>query len=202
MGLFDEALMQYDELEALFHQTLAGNSLCPWYWRGVEQGAPWFPAFGGCDPQDDSADILNIKKKAYRELIVQNNITIFDFRVYLFARQCHLLFRTHQPVAICQRAFQFITAFGQNLLDYQVSFVPFFTQSWIYSACMNVIAHADELIAVSKQDHATHVNYGNSKGALFRLALQQVSLYYEYLDLVVVGVAGCACSGCTRPIPG
>ncbi|RKF58130.1 putative tmem1 family protein [Golovinomyces cichoracearum] len=36
---------------------------------------------------------LNVTKKRYRELILANNISIFDFRSYLFARQLHLLLR-------------------------------------------------------------------------------------------------------------
>jgi hypothetical protein len=36
---------------------------------------------------------LNASKKRYRELILANNISIFDFRCYLFARQLSLLLR-------------------------------------------------------------------------------------------------------------
>lgn len=39
------------------------------------------------------ADILNIERKPFRELILANEISIFDFRCYLFARETSLLLR-------------------------------------------------------------------------------------------------------------
>ncbi|VDB90876.1 Bgt-3350, partial [Blumeria graminis f. sp. tritici] len=43
---------------------------------------------------DNRAEIpLNSTKKHYRELILANNISIFDFRCYIFARQLNLLLR-------------------------------------------------------------------------------------------------------------
>ena len=47
------------------------------------------------DGSDHEADEipLNATKKRYRDLILSNNISIFDFRCYLFARQLSLLLR-------------------------------------------------------------------------------------------------------------
>ncbi|KAE8452162.1 hypothetical protein EG329_001629 [Mollisiaceae sp. DMI_Dod_QoI] len=42
---------------------------------------------------DDNEIPLNASKKRYRELILANDISIFDFRCYLFARQLSLLLR-------------------------------------------------------------------------------------------------------------
>jgi hypothetical protein len=47
--------------------------------------------FGGTDYGDDSGSILNDYKKAYRRSLANNTITEFDFRQYLFARQCRVL---------------------------------------------------------------------------------------------------------------
>ncbi|KHJ32797.1 putative tmem1 family protein [Erysiphe necator] len=58
----------------------------------VNTGAP-------LDLQSDSSNYetyeipLNPSKKRYRELILGNNISVFDFRCYLFARQLNLLLR-------------------------------------------------------------------------------------------------------------
>ncbi|KAJ3206722.1 hypothetical protein HK099_000469 [Clydaea vesicula] len=108
MGQYDDALLQYDELYAQFFQSM------------TEQGAPWFQSFGGHDKGDDCEDILNLKRKPYRDLILQNQITIFDFRIYLFGRQVSLLFRSAQPIEICRRAKIFITNFCRNLHEYDV----------------------------------------------------------------------------------
>ncbi|KAI8814522.1 trafficking protein particle complex subunit 10 [Cladochytrium replicatum] len=162
MNLYDDALMQYDELEASFFQTL------------TEQGAPWFQTFGASEPEDDSMDILNLKKKPYRELIMQNQITIFDFRLYLFSRQCQLLFKLGQPIEICQRAKRFVVDFSRTLREYQVQLTPFFCESWIYSACMSVIGQTEELAAVSNLPAPVAQLYESAKAELLQYARMQL----------------------------
>ncbi|KAJ3176861.1 hypothetical protein HDU87_004793 [Geranomyces variabilis] len=162
MNLLEEALLQYDELEASFFQTLA------------EQGAPWFAKFGGSEPDDDSASILDLQRKRYRDMIMQNTISIFDFRVYLFARQCQLLFRLGRPVAICQRAKMFINQFSRTIHENEASIWPFFRQAWMYSACIQVIGHCDELVAVSTQQQDFMAMYDGVKVDLLQCARFQL----------------------------
>jgi trafficking protein particle complex subunit 10 len=46
------------------------------------------------DPQEKFDDIpISVMKKPYRDLILSNNVSIFDFRCYIFARQIALLLR-------------------------------------------------------------------------------------------------------------
>ncbi|KAI8912338.1 hypothetical protein DFJ77DRAFT_467973 [Powellomyces hirtus] len=177
MNLIDEALLQYDELEASFFQTLA------------EQGAPWFAKFGGLEPEDDSANILELQRKPYRDMIMQNKISIFDFRVYLFARQCQLLFRLRHAVEICQRAKVFINQFARTIQENEVSLFPFFREAWVYSACVNVICHCDELVAVSSLQPEILAGYDGEKADLLRCAR---------IQLDKLGVA----SGTYRDAPG
>lgn len=127
---------------------------------------PWFRKFGATDPGDDSANILNYNYKSYREAIYQNSNTIFDFRIYLFARQCHLLIRLEQPLQFLTRAHSFINTFSQTLKEYKVSLIPFFRESWTYSSCMAVVNAGDELVArcqlsaqVAKQCEALRASF-------------------------------------------
>jgi trafficking protein particle complex subunit 10 len=114
MNVHEEALVQYDELEAAYFQNL------------LEQGAPWFQTFGGLDLKDDSHNILDISGKAYRDMILQNTITIFDFRIYLFARQIQILSRLSGSVNnICQRSKVFISSFCRTLKEYKVQSKPY-----------------------------------------------------------------------------
>ena len=92
--------------------------------RFAEQGAPWFRTFGGTNPGDDSADILNIRRKPYRDLIAENKTSIFDLRIFLFGRQMQLLFRLNLVVNICLKAKAFITAFSRALILYEVNISP------------------------------------------------------------------------------
>ncbi len=43
-------------------------------------------------------------KKAYRELILANNVSVFDFRCYIFARQISLLLRLGNGMVDTRRA--------------------------------------------------------------------------------------------------
>ncbi|KAI1638500.1 trafficking protein particle complex subunit 10 [Biscogniauxia mediterranea] len=48
----------------------------------------------GAQPKDNYDDIpISSNKKPYRDMIVANNVSIFDFRCYIFARQIALLLR-------------------------------------------------------------------------------------------------------------
>ncbi|KAJ3330124.1 hypothetical protein HDU76_006387 [Blyttiomyces sp. JEL0837] len=145
MNIVDDALVQYDELEAAFFQNL------------LEQGAPWFQSFGGTDSGDDRNDVLNVALKPYRDMILQNTIRIFDFRIYLFARQVQLLFKLPD---------------GPN----EVSLIPYFAEAWTFSTCMNVILHCDELVAVSSHLHSSTGVYEAVRGELLYLARIQLDI--------------------------
>ncbi|KAJ3288846.1 hypothetical protein HK104_007926 [Borealophlyctis nickersoniae] len=168
MTLFDEALLIYDELEAYFFQTLS------------EQGGPWFTTFGGTAPGDDSNGILNVNLKPYRDTIMQNTITIFDFRIYLFARQCALLMKLNAPLELCERAKMFITQFARTIKENKVSLIPYFCESWVYSACLDVVTHSDELVA--------HMNMAPEIMTLYE-GVKADLLVYARTQLDTLGVA-------------
>ncbi|ORX47606.1 hypothetical protein BCR36DRAFT_584698 [Piromyces finnis] len=164
VNLYQDALVQYDELEASFYQTL------------VEQGAAWFKSFGGTEEGDDSLDFLNLKRKPFREMIIQNTTTIFDFRMYLFARQCQLLFRLDKPTELCQRAKLFISSFSMTLTDYKGVLFPYFRESWIYTTCMNIVSRCEELASISWHNNQTLKEFEGASGELLHLARSQLDI--------------------------
>jgi trafficking protein particle complex subunit 10 len=99
----------------------------------------WFTRTGGTAAGDDSADVLDLSHKDYRTLILANNISLFDFRVYLFARQVMLLSAMGNYVDIAARARGYISTLARTLRmdreDAGISFV----ESWIFSAAMQVL---------------------------------------------------------------
>src|SRR6185312_9802388 len=133
----------------------------------------WFGKFGACEPGDDSANILDIKKKPYRELIMQNSISVFDFRSYLFARQCQLLGRLQRPVEICRRAQLFISSFARSIKENMMDF-EHFLESWVYSSCINVVGECEELAPLTTPDEKTSAAFNAAKGELLDLARKQV----------------------------
>ncbi|KAG5519905.1 hypothetical protein PMAC_000182 [Pneumocystis sp. 'macacae'] len=127
MSLIEDSLIQYDELESSFYQTLRDNQLT------------WFGNAGGTHPNDDSESILDISKKPYRLFILQNTISFFDFRTYLFARQCHLLQRLGEYEEILRRGRNFITTMAATLRKYEETLVPWFIESWVWNSVYNII---------------------------------------------------------------
>lgn len=81
----------------------------------------WFGKFVEPAAKDDSLPLLSLTKKAYRDLILANTISVFDIRVYLLARQCHLLAQMGRIVDIGKKAMLFLAAFGRRLREFQAS---------------------------------------------------------------------------------
>ena len=108
MGLFEDALVQYDELEGLFFQL------------SKEKNMTWFGTFISPGSKDDSGPLLSLSRKAYRDLILANTITVFDFNVYLLARQCLILGMMGKVLDVCQKSGTFLAMFGERVREAQV----------------------------------------------------------------------------------
>jgi trafficking protein particle complex subunit 10 len=112
MGLLEDALLQYEELEAAFFQVTK------------EKNLSWFGKLINPDPEDDSLPILALDKKPYRDLILANSITVFDIRVYLLAIQSEILGRQQLFVEIIRKV-QIEVASIANILKILEVRIPF-----------------------------------------------------------------------------
>ncbi|KAG9041581.1 hypothetical protein FS837_012056 [Tulasnella sp. UAMH 9824] len=162
MNLTEDALIQYDELEASFFQVLK------------EKNLSWFGQLGGTAPNDDSAPLLSVTKKPYRELILSNTITVFDFRSYLLARQCFLLARLGQLAEAAVKAERFITSFARTLRENKRDLSDFFLESWIYSAAIGVVNQCDAWADAASLEPPTMVSLNAAKAELLDLARSQL----------------------------
>ncbi|KAF7731993.1 hypothetical protein EC973_007098 [Apophysomyces ossiformis] len=163
MTLYEEALIQYDELEASFFQVLRDKALA------------WFGHFGGADAGDDSGNILDFKRKDYRDLITKNVISVFDFRSYLFARQCRMLLKLQRIIEVCTRAQLFITSFITSIRENQDHLIENFAESWVFSACMNVVNECEPYYAhLSAADPTFTSRYNAVKADLLLTARRQL----------------------------
>ena len=193
VGLFEDALQQYDELEACFHQVLKETNLS-WFGKLIS------PADG-----DDSAPLLSISKKPYRSLILANTISIFDFRVYLLACKCALLGKMGQLHEVCRKAATFLAAFGRQLREVEVRYrnsnikdglrahssqgeLPeLFIESWIFASSLSVVDTTDAWGEGSTLESPELASFNASKGELLELALDQVRdgerLFYLPLNI-------------------
>ncbi|KAJ5166804.1 uncharacterized protein N7482_005585 [Penicillium canariense] len=156
VGLFEDALLGYDELsfglDAAIRDQMQGSSeqhgttlltySKSWVETAekiLESGAPADDGGAGETPRLElqPEDFpLSATKLPYREMILANNISIFDFRTYVFSRQLTLLLRAarapslhaNEPIKrdkkpedmillskICARSLEFISLAARTL---------------------------------------------------------------------------------------
>ncbi len=127
MKLVEDALTQYAELEVTFHQVVRNQELA------------YFPSHVPTDRGDDSAAILLTNRKPYRTLILENSISTFDLRCYMFARQAQLLLKLNQPVQLCHKTLEFLIDVSISLQEHESDTNSFFMQSFAFSVAAEVI---------------------------------------------------------------
>ncbi|KAG8513712.1 Trafficking protein particle complex subunit 10, partial [Galemys pyrenaicus] len=128
---FEDALVQYDELDALFSQYVVNF--------GAGDGANWLAFF--CQPVK-SWDGLALRKPIdmeKRELIQRQEATLLDLRSYLFSRQCTLLLFLQRPWEVAQRALELLHSCVQELKLLEVSVPPGALDCWVFLSCLEVL---------------------------------------------------------------
>ncbi|KAI5476177.1 hypothetical protein MNV49_000338 [Pseudohyphozyma bogoriensis] len=183
MNLLEDALIQYDELEASFFQSLKGEVfdvfLPNMHTHALSipensQSQSWFSNIGGTAPGDDALPILSTSNKPYRKLLETNQISIFDFRIYLFARQAAMLVRLGKIAEVAKRGAYFISTFTRTLRDNQGKLGPNFIESWTFSACLNIVDECTRHASSSSVDRATSESFVAVKAELLELARKQL----------------------------
>ncbi|KAJ7063184.1 trafficking protein particle complex subunit 10 [Mycena amicta] len=164
VNLFDDALVQYDELEASFYQVLK------------ERNLSWFGTLITPATNDDSAPLLSISKKPYRDLILANTISVFDFRIYLLARQCEILASMGRINEVGKKAAAFLGAFGRRLREIEESLPQFFIESWTHCSALSVVDQCDIWAANSDLQGPKLNAFNASKGELLELARIQLDI--------------------------
>uniref|UniRef100_UPI00398F688A trafficking protein particle complex subunit 10 n=1 Tax=Pristiophorus japonicus TaxID=55135 RepID=UPI00398F688A len=128
---FEDALVQYDELDALFTQYVVNY--------GAGDGANWLTSF--CQPVR-SWNGLVLRKPIdmeKREFIQKNKATLLDLRSYLFSRQCTLLIFLQRPWEVAQRALELLHNCVQELNLLEVSVPVGALDCWVFLSCLEVL---------------------------------------------------------------
>ena len=136
VGLPSDALVIYEELEATFFQILK------------EQNLSWFGKLGATSPNDDSLPVLDVRSKPYREMLQGSAISIFDFRVYVFARQAKLLGQLGRITEVAKRGQWFVASLTRRLRESEVSTLP---------ASIRCLANASRRISRNTSSRAGHI---------------------------------------------
>lgn len=128
---FEDALVQYDELDALFSQYVVNF--------GAGDGANWLTFF--CQPVRSWNGLILRKPidMEKRELIQNQEATLLDLRSYLFSRQCTLLIFLQRPWEVSQRALELLHNCVQELKLLEVSVSPGALDCWVFLSCLEVL---------------------------------------------------------------
>ncbi|WVQ80318.1 hypothetical protein IAT38_002423 [Cryptococcus sp. DSM 104549] len=164
VNLPEDSLIIYEELEASFFQVLK------------EQNLSWLSKLGGTGPQDDSLPILDTSVKPYRELLRNSAISIFDFRVYVFARQGVLLGKLGRITEVAKRGQWFVASLTRRLRESETDLPEHFIESWTYTACMDIVAKCDQWSRIDRpnNDYSGLIAYESARSELLDIARIQV----------------------------
>ncbi|XP_020782651.1 trafficking protein particle complex subunit 10 [Boleophthalmus pectinirostris] len=128
---FEDALVQYDELDALFTQYVLNF--------GAGDTANWLGSF--CAPVKCWNGLLlrrpiDMEK---RDLIQKGEASLLDLRSYLFSRQCTLLIFLQRPWEVTQRALELLHNCVQELRLLEVSVLEGALDCWVFLSCLEVL---------------------------------------------------------------
>ncbi|XP_034042222.1 trafficking protein particle complex subunit 10 [Thalassophryne amazonica] len=128
---FEDALVQYDELDALFTQYVLNF--------GAGDTANWLGSF--CAPVRSWSGLLlrrpiDMEK---RDGIQRGEASLLDLRSYLFSRQCTLLIFLQRPWEVTQRALELLHNCVQELRLLEVSVLEGALDCWVFLSCLEVL---------------------------------------------------------------
>ncbi|MBN3304545.1 TPC10 protein, partial [Amia calva] len=128
---FEDALVQYDELDALFTQYVVNF--------GAGDGANWLSSF--CQPVRSWNGLILRKPidMEKRDLIQRSQASLLDLRSYLFSRQCTLLIFLQRPWEVTQRALELLHNCVQELRLLEVSVLQGALDCWVFLSCLEVL---------------------------------------------------------------
>ncbi|KFM65669.1 Trafficking protein particle complex subunit 10, partial [Stegodyphus mimosarum] len=131
LGLYDEALVQYDELDALFTQFVINSN--------VGDMPEWLSCYSR--PCDIWSGVCLLREKSLllREDLVSGKGSLLDLRNYLFSRQCALLLLLCRPWEVAQRTLPFLHNCISELRILEVSMPPGSVACWVFLSCFEVL---------------------------------------------------------------
>ncbi|XP_039289601.1 trafficking protein particle complex subunit 10 [Nilaparvata lugens] len=131
LGIYDEALVQYDELDALFTQFVLNSNF-----GDIPE---WLAGFQGPLQSWPGLTLKHKVNNELRSLIQKNKISLLQFRSYLFSRQCSMLLFSFKPWEVAQRTLQFLHNCINELNILEVTRPPGAVACWVFLCCREVL---------------------------------------------------------------
>ncbi|XP_042242319.1 trafficking protein particle complex subunit 10-like isoform X2 [Homarus americanus] len=149
LALYDEALIQYDELDALFTQFILNSA--------AGDSPPWLGIYSQPCEKWEGLHLTPHLDTVVQGKIQSKDVTLLEFRNYLFQRQCALLFQLNKPWEVASRSLTFLqnTVGELNILD--VTVAPGGVACWGVLSCLEIIDSLHRYKEPSTTDaHALH----------------------------------------------
>ncbi|XP_055945623.1 trafficking protein particle complex subunit 10-like [Argiope bruennichi] len=142
LGLYDEALIQYDELDALFTQFVINSN--------VGDMPEWLTCFSR--PCDIWSGVCLLREKSIelRNVLLSGNACLLDLRNYLFSRQCALLLLLCRPWEVAQRTLPFLHNCISELKILEVNMPPGAVACWVFLSCFEVLQTCEKFSDTSQ----------------------------------------------------
>ncbi|XP_045517128.1 trafficking protein particle complex subunit 10 [Pieris brassicae] len=131
LGLYEEALVQYDELDALFSQFVLNSN--------VTESPKWLDTFKQQITSWQAIRLTTTVPMHLRELIIKQKASLLDFRSYLFQRQSAMLLLTEKPEEVASRC---ISTVHNTLVELSLLGAPSIdgaSACWAHLACVETL---------------------------------------------------------------
>lgn len=131
LGLHSEALIQYDELDAMFSQFIL-NSMFGEKPKWLEVFQRPFSSFNGIK-------MNNLQLKEVRRKIEEKSITLLEFRSYLFERQAVILKAAEKTSEIAERLLPFLFSTLRELDALKIEMIDGALACWEFISALEVL---------------------------------------------------------------
>lgn len=143
LGLHSEALVQYDELDAMFSQFVLNSRF------GVAE--PWLAAFERLPIVQFHGITLNEAAiERSRQKIIANDASLLEFRSYMFARQAVLLRSADQHWQIAERLLPFVFGTLREIDALKMEYPDGSLACWQIICALEVLGICDHQAAEAK----------------------------------------------------
>ncbi|XP_063896992.1 trafficking protein particle complex subunit 10 [Helicoverpa armigera] len=139
LGLYDEALVQYDELDALFSQFVLNSN--------VTESPKWLDTFKQPVTSWQAVRLTALVPQHLRELIIKKKASLLDFRSYLFQRQSAMLLPSSKPWEIASRCLSTVHNTLVELSLLGATAVEGAAACWAQLACAETLRACERLAA-------------------------------------------------------
>ncbi|XP_058794002.1 trafficking protein particle complex subunit 10 isoform X2 [Phymastichus coffea] len=131
LGLYDEALVQYDELDALFTQFVINSN--------VGDTPAWLSSFQSPLNKWSGVNLNNSLDYHARILIAECKASLLDLRSYLFGRQCAMLLLLRRSWEMAQRCLTFVHDTMNELRILEVQRPEGSVECWAFLCALEVL---------------------------------------------------------------